>query len=358
MRRICPQCRMAFPNKAQCPTCGVPTIEVAAQTTVLPGLALSAQERSDRSPGIWERLISATLVATGVYFGAQLMLDAWAWGQAGVSVHRTPWGPPAMAVALFLSALLGGLSVGGGNLRSIASGVLVGLALMIPVTACDLVRWGHSAIPQLVIAWLIVPTIAALGGRHGRFLFPHWTDVNDIPVAPSRERARRRQPRERSEPAKIAWARIVGGAALAVGCTVWAGRIREYILGTSGGLFTVDSRLQIHFVTWVIASLGVLAGGIFAGASTRAGLRHGLLVGVLSCASIFVISLFVLREALPAERFFATIVGLSEEDADQPARVALFLLTNTLLLGILGGLTGSMLLPPTTRRSRLDRAAI
>ncbi|MCX7700148.1 MAG: hypothetical protein N2039_04665 [Gemmataceae bacterium] len=357
MRKVCPQCRMAAPGQLLCPTCGVPIVEVAAQTTVLPGLAIPARETTVRGPTIAERLISAILAATGGFFSSQLLLDAWAHWQAGVSVHQLPWGPPALAITMLFAAFIGGLLIGAGSFRSIASGAIVGLAMMIPVTACDIVRWGPSAVPRLAIAWLIVPLIAALGGRHGRFLFPPWTDVSETvgraPIEPVKNKRR-----ERSEPVKIAWLRIVGGAALAVGCTVWAGRIREYILGTSGGLFTVDSRLQIHFVTWVIASLAVLVGGIFAGASTRAGLRHGLLVGIVTCVAIFVIYSFVVREALPAERFFAAIVGLAEEDANSPSRVALFLLTNSLVLSILGGWIGSMLLPPTVQRSRLDRAAV
>jgi hypothetical protein len=228
---------------------------------------------------------------------------------------------------------------------------------MTNVTAWYLFVHGRSAIQQLIVAWVIVPAIAAVGGRIGRFLFPHWLDVSDQPMTPPIERAKTKRKAQR-EPIRIAWARVLGGAALAVGCTVWAGRIREYILGTSGGLFTVDSRIQVHFVTWVIASLAALVGGIFAGASTRAGLRHGLLVGVLSCIATFVIYSFVLREALPAERFFATVVGLSPDEANQPARVALFLLTNSLLQSVIGGWIGAMLLPPTARAQRLDRGAI
>jgi hypothetical protein len=357
MRRVCPQCRMVAPGQMLCPTCGIPTVEIAVKTTLLSRMATAEPVPTDHAPSMPFRLVAAIIFSSGTFFGLQLIFGG---GHGG----RVSWLPGHMAdpaliqpLAVYLTAWVAGIFVGAGNWRSWASGAIVGIAHMTNVTAWYLFVHGRSAIQQLIVAWVIVPAIAAVGGRIGRFLFPHWLDVSDQPMTPPIERAKTKRKAQR-EPIRIAWARVLGGAALAVGCTVWAGRIREYILGTSGGLFTVDSRIQVHFVTWVIASLAALVGGIFAGASTRAGLRHGLLVGVLSCIATFVIYSFVLREALPAERFFATVVGLSPDEANQPARVALFLLTNSLLQSVIGGWIGAMLLPPTARAQRLDRGAI
>jgi hypothetical protein len=340
-----------------CPTCGVPMIDVAAKTTLLIRQSTSPAVAASQTPNVIHRLVAAILFAWGSFFGLQLIWEAGLSPDASGHHFGPMITPMFLSLAVYLTAVLAGLLVGAGNSRSWAAGALVGMAHMAAVTAWYLFAIGRSALPALVIAWPIVPAMAALGGRLGRFLFPHWTDVSQyVPaVAAERPKAKRRKP---TEPLTIAWLRILSGATLAVGGTLWADRLREYILGTSGGLFTVDSRIQIHFVTWVIASLTVFAGGIVAGASTRLGLRHGLLMGITSCVAIFTMQGLVVREALPAERFFGAVVGLPEDGADQPARLLLFLSTNSLLLSVVGGWIGSMLLPPTAAPRRLDRGAV
>src|SRR5260370_559697 len=68
----------------------------------------------------------------------------------------------------------------------------------------------------------------------------------------------------------------------------------------------------------------------------------------------------VVQEVVPAGRFFASVVGQPAEDTPSPAQTGLFLLTNTLLLGTLGGLFGGTLLPrlDEAERGALDRGAI
>jgi hypothetical protein len=86
-------------------------------------------------------------------------------------------------------------------------------------------------------------------------------------------------------------------------------------------------------------------GGAIAGATSRGGLRQGFLVGLLASIAIFVIHQEIVKEVLPAEAFFVTVTGLPELDAPNPTQTAQFLLTNTLLLGTVGGFLGGTLFP-------------
>src|SRR5262249_51973785 len=103
-----------------------------------------------------------------------------------------------------------------------------------------------------------------------------------------------------------------------------------------------------------------LIGGAFAGAVSHGGVRHGFLVGILASVGIFVIHMQVIHEVLPAEHFFAELVQLPDSDTPTVGRTVLFLITNTMLLGTLGGIFGNALLPMAKSGARggLDRGAI
>jgi hypothetical protein len=210
--------------------------------------------------------------------------------------------------------------------------------------------------------WVPLTAVAgAVGGKCGRLIWPAVIDIQK----PTREaansaRASRLKADRSSRPrAPIAWPRVIAGAAISICCTIWAAQIRDYVIGTSGGKFTVDSRLQLHFVTWVISALAMIVGGVVAGASTRAGMRHGLFVGTIAAIGIFIIQSQVIKDALPAERFFANVVGLPEASGLSPARLGFFLLSNTVALSMFGGWFGEALFPTVQRRQRrLDSGSI
>src|SRR5262249_58652630 len=121
-----------------------------------------------------------------------------------------------------------------------------------------------------------------------------------------------------------------------------------------------DSRIQSQFIAWVISTLAMVIGGAFASAGSRGGIRHGFLVGLLACAGIFVVHQEVVKEVLPAEQFFANIMHLPDDGDPSPAQTGVFLLTNTLLIGVLAGWFGSKLLPKLGEGpvAALDRGAI
>ena len=163
-----------------------------------------------------------------------------------------------------------------------------------------------------------------------------------------------------SPPVPIAYLRVISGAALAIGCTVWAGQLRNAVIALGAGAFTLESRIQSQFIAWVISTLAMVIGGAFAGAGSRGGIRHGFLVGLVSSAGIFVIHQKVVKEILPAEEFFAAVLRMPEDGTPSALQMILFLLTNTLLIGVLSGWFGSKLLPKLGQRraAAIDGGAI
>src|SRR5262249_36527665 len=141
-------------------------------------------------------------------------------------------------VLMLSSGLLGSMLAGAGNPRALAGGAALGLFHALALIAVMFLG-GH--VPHNVVQFAILalrallPVMAAAGGRSGRMLWPPLSDVFDIaPIAaPDVKTSKFKKPPKESIP--TAWFRVIGGAALAIGCTVWAARIREYIVGTSGG---------------------------------------------------------------------------------------------------------------------------
>lgn len=356
MRKVCLQCHGVFDTQFLCPKCGVQLLEVSEQSSAL--LHGRGGEEASAPVGMATRFIAGYLLALGSFYGMSLIGSGFFLMLGEENGWSSVLGRFIQPGLLMFAAVLGGMLAGAGNPRGLAAGGAIGLFHAMTVVGA-MFAGGHPPQGMMLYAgWILLPLMGAIGGRYGRFIWPPLSDVfNPAPIEVPVEVAKKGK-KKKGPSTPTAWFRVIGGTALAIGCTVWAGRIREYIVGTSGGTFVVDSRIQVQFVTWVIAALAIVVGGAFAGASTRAGIRHGLLVGFFACVGIFLIYSQVIREPLPAERFFAALVGLPEESENSPARIGLFLLTNALVLSVVGGCLGSTLFPRTIASQKLDRGSI
>src|SRR5581483_6949455 len=76
----------------------------------------------------------------------------------------------------------------------------------------------------------------------------------------------------------LPWGRIILGTAVAVGGTLWARMIRDFVVVASGG--SGYEMQQSQFITWEISVVAQVIGGGIAGASTRGGAVYGLWVGL------------------------------------------------------------------------------
>lgn len=305
--------------------------------------------------GMSQRMLAGLLLSQGTYFAA-VQVTA---GLAQLFGLPELFADGAMRIGLqAVTVLLGAVIAGAGNQSFLLTGVTVGFVNALFVLG------GQFAVgvkPHLLAMTLTAVVSTVLGGVGALIGSRYWPSLAMFkpPVRKPITKAENSEPKVSSPPIPIAWFRVFGGAALSIGCTVWAGPIRDFIMYNSHGAFGVDSRIQMQFTAWVISALAMLIGGAFAGASTRGGFRHGFLVGLLASVGVFVIHLKVVKEVLPAQRFFSMVFGLPDLDEPSAGLTTLFLLTNTLLIGTLGGWFGAKLLPRLfAQSSPLDRGAI
>jgi hypothetical protein len=139
------------------------------------------------------------------------------------------------------------------------------------------------------------------------------------------------------------WIRVILGAFIMVVGVVVADDFRHFAQKNSGGLLRVQSLGQGEFVTWQLGTFAVLLGGIFAGAGTSAGLRHGVYAGFLGGVGIYAMCAKI-GAALPPVRWWLTRMSLEEDPIGEPLVMAL-IASSVLVAGVLGGWMGGILLP-------------
>jgi hypothetical protein len=358
MRRVCPQCHGTFETQFLCPNCGVETREVSEHATNSPR---PIELEHSGAPGMATRFMAGLILAQGIYYGVSQLGIAFDLAVGGASAWSTV-GTVGNTALMLLAVLAGSLLAGAGNSRGMAAGAAMGLFHSLALIGAGFAYGLWSSDSIFFAGWIPLTAAGAIGGKCGRHIWPAALDIpRPTKTSTNSSRASRSTADRPSRPTvPIAWSRVIVGAAFAAVGTIWAGAIRDYIIGTSGGKFSVDSRLQLHFVGWVIASLAVILGGVFAGASTRGGVRHGLLVGVIAASGVFLIQARAAKPNLVAEMFFAKVVGLSEEETLSLPRLGLFVLSNTVVLAAFGGWFGQSLLPRVQQRSgrSLDRGSI
>jgi hypothetical protein len=215
-----------------------------------------------------------------------------------------------------------------------------------------------GAPPRDLVLYVQLVILVLVGGIAGVFAARVWgaVPVLDMPL-PSRSRlSSSRFALETDEPVErpTAWIRILAGAMIMLAAIAIAEQARGNIQKYSGGALRVTSIGQGQFLTWQIAVLGVLAGGVTAGAATGAGLRHGIAAGTLG--GLGVLGLTVMNgQPLSPVSYWLNKLSLGDVPSNDPAAIAAAV-GGVLLLGVLGGwLGGTLFLPlaPEHMRSRL-----
>ncbi|HEV3144778.1 MAG TPA: hypothetical protein VGZ47_12890 [Gemmataceae bacterium] len=359
MRKVCPQCQASFADQFLCPNCGIEMLDVPDRSAVITGPAGQATVHQ-QARGATLRLLTGIMVAQFLYLGLRQLATALVLTVGPAGFWSSASGQVADPVLQLIAVLLGGFITGAGNPRSTICGAAVGLVNAFLFVAAQYLLHSRPPEAQLLAGWFVSIVLASAGAYVGRWFWPALEDWPDaLPVKKVKDREKRRMLKQ-ARYTPTSWFRVLGGAALAVGCTVWAGPIRDHLIHNGRGMLAIDSHIQSQFVAWVISALAILIGGAFAGALSCGGVRHGFLVGILASVGIFVIHMQVIHEVLPAEHFFAALIQMPESDTPTVPRTMLFLITNTLLLGTLGGIFGNALLPlpPKEGRGSLGRGAI
>jgi hypothetical protein len=227
----------------------------------------------------WGRLVVGILLSQGLGHGLQWLCTAGLLATSESS-SRTVWGTMFGLVLLqvlhALSLLVGGALAAAGQQRGPFLGGLVGLASGFLFLVAQL--WGERRPPDVAVYGqpLLALIFGALGGLIGSSV---WKPLPALrtPAGPARPRP---APVARPSRDQIAWVRVLLGVGFVAAGVFWPTWLLNWVVGVSQGILRLESQLQAQLVAWEIAGLLTLLGGAIAGATTRAGIKHGFLVGL------------------------------------------------------------------------------
>jgi hypothetical protein len=351
MQRFCPKCRNYFAGQMLCPNCFV---QLQASTE---GPTSDASSYSDRlqdyfpqlQPPFWMRFLIGLILAQGLYYGLRELVLSYLY-----AVDTSPdwWGTDGGWIAarsLQLTALfVGALVAGAGHSRAVFLGLVLGICNSVVVLVAEY-RLGSLPEGAVLYGQPVANLVAGVaGGLLGRLL---WRPVHAFPALPGMSVAPY-TPFEvlvRHDP--LRWAHIVLGAALALVGTVGAEKLRMFL--SHAGTTTGGTLIQVQFVDWQLATLALLAGGAYAGANTRSGLRHGMIAGALAAVGLIVAQFSLQVAFFPAHEFWLGQLELLPSGGQVQIAGIVFCSVTAWLTATVGGWLGAELMPPTVQRRML-----
>jgi hypothetical protein len=281
MAMVCPKCQGSFEQRWHCPTCSVRLVYEAAPRPRPVAEAPAGQWQ--QTP--WGRILVGVLLSQGLYYGLRQLCTAGllASGEAAGDVWSTLYGLLFLQGVQAVGLLVAGALAGAGQRQGIVFGAVVGVWNGVLSVAVQ-----YGGLPHTTVMLLGQPILHTAFGAAGGFLGSRiWKPLPALrlpapPRAPEPLAASRRRPSLFSGP--VAWGRVLTGAALAVGGTIWANVILELVMEASDGSLSVSSHLQAQLVTWEVTALAMLVGSAVAGACSANSLKQGLAVGLAAAA--------------------------------------------------------------------------
>jgi hypothetical protein len=226
-------------------------------------------------------------------------------------------------VTLLVGCILAGSGQRGGALIGALVGVWNGVLMALLHTGP---AYSVSAMSLYVLP-LLHTVFGAVGGWIGCVV---WRPLPALTAPDGARQGRKAAPgRRKVSPfaGRVAWFRVLAGAALAVAGTLSATMLFNLVLDAGKGRLTIPAEVQDRVFTWEIKVLALLLGGALAGSTTSNGLKQGLFVGVT--ASMALVAL----------------------QAQSPLAVALTVVS-CFSLTLVGGWFGGQLFPPVVKYGR------
>jgi hypothetical protein len=252
-------------------------------------------------------------------------------------------GQALQAVSLFAGAMIASAT----RRRGLVIGASLGVADAVLFGGIRLV-FGHSGDE---LTWLGQPLLLAFVGAAGGVVGSRvWRAAPELPPIPGEgaighEVLTTVLPERPAELTveRIPWLRITAGVLVAVGGTVGARAIRDFVVMAGGG--TGREMMQSHFITWEITVLAQLVGGAIAGATARAAVVWGFWVGVV--AGVLLIAVQAVGGIGAQVIVPAWLLGATVPEGSAAAFAMLGV--QSLLMGMLGGWLGGLVLPADPR---------
>jgi hypothetical protein len=279
--------------------------------------------------------------------GAQIVGDGW-W-----STETAGWVTLGMRAA---AAAAGGLVAGAGRASGWMTGLLSATIAGGLLLATDVAAHPAGPGPVAYLAVLATAIAGLIAGTLGTVIWPVPVEMpmsrtgsrgsSLLRLAQEQEDARKGRPTQ--------WLRVFIGVSIAFSGVVAADVMRTGLTKGSAGALHMGSAFHAPIICLELAAAAIFFAGATAGASTGAGIRHGLLAGFF--AAVAVVALTVLRSPFlfPAVEGYYWVANVPNENVRDTGALA-ELLVSVWAICTLGGWFGGQLLPPLASKAQLQR---
>lgn len=356
MQLFCPACQAAFPGVSRCPKCGGLLLMPAEATESRPRFGTPSEEIRPTSLG---RIVVGTVVALGLYLGLRKLATAWVLGH---QVDPDAWwasadGLAALFTAQGLAAVVGAVLAAAGRGGGFSVGAAVGAVCGGLFLAGELLT-GSST--RDIVYYLQPPILALAGGVAGAvstrvWIAPPLLDMPTPAAAPGSKLSsiqfKKADLVDDGRPTE--WVRIFVGAGIMLIGFATAEKVRHGAQKYSGGMLQVNSIAQGQFMSWQLALVAVIGGGVLAAGGTGAGLRHGAIAGFLAATGAVALNAQRGGPNQPSEYWLDKLGfgGLPPLDANAVLAVG----GGVFFAAVVGGWLGAQLLPPLAPEHVRDR---
>lgn len=355
MQVYCSPCQAMFVGASRCPRCGGDLIAPEE----VPAADPNGEDRPPPvgRPTLLHRFVVGVLVALGVYMGFRrlasgtllaMQADAAAWWES-VPGLTTVFGLQCAAV------VLGGLMGGAARSRGFATGLLIGGLCGGLFLGAEVLDGTPPQLLTLYIQPLLLAVLGGIAGGVGSRVWPTAPDVaRPVPATKTLSSVRLLIPEAQKDTERpTSWLRIAVGILIMTSGVLLADEVRTAIQRSTAGMFKVESVGQGRFVSFQLATLAVLIGGMTAGAGTGAGIRHGLYASMFAAAAVVGTMLAKTGEMPSPISYTLELLNVA---IDPITAAAMAVGCTLILVGLAGGwLGGQLFLPiaPAHMRQRL-----
>jgi hypothetical protein len=358
MQLFCPACNAAFFGETRCPRC--------AGLLLMPHeIASSAPHEPEPPPPQPEptalgRITMGTVLALGLYLGVRKLLTGSI--LAAMQVGGGEWWLTLQGLTVIYSVqvvavLYGALIAAAGRPYGYSLGFMVGAICGGLYLGFELLA---GAPAHTLVLYLQPPVLALLGlvaGAMGSRIWAPATVLNlPLPTGSKLSSLQLGDDLAEEQPRPTWWIRVIAGAVIMVIGIAFADPFRSFLQRNSGGILHVESFGQSEYITWQFATLVAICGGVFAAAGTGAGVRHGLLAGMLGALGVVAVCQSQ-GEALPPIYYFLARSSLDDLPLTSPTVLG-SIGAAIVAMGLLGGWLGGTLFPTTAPKQMRKRLQV
>jgi hypothetical protein len=322
---VCSRCNNHFEPGRPCPRCGAPSPVAVPSNDAAPGQGPRWQQT------VLGRLLIGLILAQGLFYGLRHLLTGVLMAVQEAEIDL--WADPRNVFLLFsiqlFAVFVGSIFSGSGQRYGAFLGLLVGVwngvfaSVMGQNVAGDAAAFGFLTQP------LFQAGPGLIGGAIGSMV---WRPIVHSPATLLQPTSKKAGPPSAPMFAgPIAWGRVVFGCVAVVVASLYATKLFDKIIDLTGNKVGTGDDFQDMLITWELKAFLVLLGAVIAGASTRNGLKQGLLVGLFASS---------------------VLVGMQAPMTQNLFRLVLLTGAGTVGLCLVGGWFGGQLFPQLMSRQR------